>query len=277
MTEQVGIVLFKISFWFYLAASICYVANLVNSRSMAGKLATGILLGGVVVHTASIAIITAVIGRLPFLNLYEYLLMFTWGAALVYAVLEFATKNRSLGSFIVPLVMVFTFLTCRLPSDINHSVMPVLRSAWRVPHIASAILAYSAFLVACILAIIYLVRERSGEDKQSFWGTRLPALKVIDQAVYRTIAFGFLMQTVLLIAGAIWAQYAWGRYWGWDPKETWALITWLIYAAYLHTRVTLGWRGRKSAVLAIVGFVAVGFTLFGVSFLLKGLHSYATM
>jgi cytochrome c-type biogenesis protein CcsB len=103
----------------------------------------------------------------------------------------------------------------------------------------------------------------------------MPSLKSLDQLIYRTLAFGFMMQTALLITGAVWAQLAWGRYWGWDPKETWALITWLIYAAYLHMRVTMGWRGRKSAIVCIIGFVATMFTLFGVSLLLPGLHSYA--
>ncbi len=275
--EHLGVVLFKIAFLVYLASTVCYVAHLVKKQKVAGSLGTALLIIGAALHTASITLITVALGRLPFLNLWEYLLMFTWGAAVVYVALEFATRNRALGSFAVPLITAFAWLTYRLPADINESVMPALQSAWRLPHIASAILAYSSFTVAFVLAILYIVRERSEGNPESFWATRLPALKVIDQAVYRTIAFGFLMQTVLLIAGAIWAQFAWGRYWGWDPKETWALITWLIYAAYLHTRVTMGWRGRRSATLAIVGFVAVMFTFFGVSYLLSGLHSYAKM
>jgi len=163
-------------------------------------------------------------------------------------------------------------------------VMPALRSAWRVPHIASGILAYGAFTVAFIVAVMYLMRERV--DKQqarmkkgspvSFWAKRLPAAPVLDSVIYRTVAFGFLMQTLLVVIGAIWAQMAWGRYWGWDPKETWSFITWVIYATYLHTRVSMGWRGRKSALIATFGFAATAFTLLGVSYLFQGLHSYAS-
>ncbi|MCX8053847.1 MAG: c-type cytochrome biogenesis protein CcsB, partial [Armatimonadetes bacterium] len=210
----------------------------------------------------------------PFLNLYEYMLSFTWAGMLAYLVVELLSKNQTYGGFIVPLVTGFCLLTYRLPGEAQY-IMPALRSAWRIPHIASAILAYAAFTIAFVVAILYLVKQRVEGNTNSFWNTRLPELKTLDLTIYRAIAFGFLMQTILVIMGAVWAQYAWGRYWGWDPKETWALITWLIYAAYLHTRVTMGWRGSKSAVLAIIGFAAVLFTLFGVSLLLSGLHSYA--
>jgi cytochrome c-type biogenesis protein CcsB len=116
--------------------------------------------------------------------------------------------------------------------------MPALLSAWRVPHIFTAILAYASFGIAFTLAIMYLIREgidtdsagKNDKSDKSFWASRLPSAEVLDQTIYRTIAFGFLMQTLLVVVGAIWAQFAWGRYWGWDPKETWSLITWLIYA-----------------------------------------------
>jgi cytochrome c-type biogenesis protein CcsB len=200
------------------------------------------------------------------------MLSFAWGAAVVYLALERMTKNRSLGSFVVPLIALFALLACRIPSEVNPT-MPALKSAWRIPHIASGILAYAAFGIAFGISIMYLIRDRAERKGKSFWTTRLPSLEAIDRITYRTVAFGFMLQTLLLITGAIWAQYAWGRYWGWDPKETWGLVTWLIYAAYLHTRA-IGWRGRKSAVVAIVGFIATIFTLLGVSFLMSGLHSY---
>ena len=274
MTVELGVTLFKIAFWVYLAATVCYLAFLVNREKRVGKLGLGFVVIGLIIHTASLVVLTVVTGRPPFLNLYEYMLSFTWGAVAIYVTLELVTKNQAFGAFAVPLITAFTFLAYRLPSDIDENVLPALRSVWRVPHIASAILAYSAFALAFALAIMYLIREKAEGKKNSFWVTRLPALATLDQTTYRVIAFGFLMQTLLVVVGAIWAQFAWGRYWGWDPKETWSLITWLIYAAYLHTRVTMGWRGRKSAVLAAVGFVAAMFTLYGVSYLLSGLHSY---
>ena len=274
MTIQLGVTLFKIAFWLYLFATGFYVVYLFKKDTGIGKIGTLLLAVGFVFHTGSLAVRWSVSGHPPFLSFYEYMLSVTWGAALVYLVAELITKNRTYGSFFVPLIEFFTLLTYRLPSHME-SVMPALRSGWRVPHVGTAILAYSAFALAFVVAIMYLLRERAGDSETSFWGSRLPALKVLDQTVYRTIAFGFMMQTALVITGAVWAQFAWGRYWGWDPKETWSLITWLIYAAYLHTRVTMGWRGRKSAVVVIVGFLAVIFTFWGCNTLLSGLHSYA--
>lgn len=275
MTEHLGIILFKTAFWLYVVSAACYIMRIIRVQSVAGKSATTFLLAGIILHTASLIWITIAIGRLPYLNLHEYLLMFSWGAAVLYAATELLTKDRSFGTFAMPVVTLLALVAYREPEIIQRSVMPALQSPWRVPHIISAVLAYSSFTIAYVAAAMYLVREKAESKSGSFWASRLPALKVLDRVIYRAIAFGFLMQTVLLITGAIWAQYAWGRYWGWDPKETWALITWLIYAAYLHTRITMGWRGRKSAILAAIGFVAVMFTFFGVSKLLSGLHSYA--
>lgn len=274
MTISLGVSLFGIVFYIYLLSAICYVVYLINARSAVGKIATASLTAGWVLHTAALVVRTVAAGRPPFLNLYEYVLSLTWGFVLVYLVAEFTTKKKQLGAFTVPLVTIFAFLATRLPTEVNPT-MPALRSAWRVPHIATAILAYSAFALAFGLAWMYLIRERVEKNEKSFWATRLPSVKVLDQMIYRTLSFGFMMQTALLITGAIWAQFAWGRYWGWDPKETWSLITWLIYAAYLHMRVTMGWRGRKSAIVCIIGFIATMFTLFGVSLLLPGLHSYS--
>jgi cytochrome c-type biogenesis protein CcsB len=273
MTVQLGVTLYHVAFWIYLAATVGYVGYLVNRQNSLGQAATSLLVAGWAVHTVSLVVRTVAAQRPPFLNLYEYMLSLTWGVVLVYLVLQFKTKSRELGAFVVPLVTFFTYLAATLDSEVNPT-MPALRSGWQVPHIGTAILAYSSFALAFGLAIMYVIRERSENQQTSFWNTRLPSLKVLDQVTYRVIAFGFMMQTALLITGAIWAQYAWGRFWGWDPKETWALITWLIYAAYLHTRMTMGWRGHKSALIAIIGFLATIFTLVG-SLWLSGLHSYA--
>ena len=274
MTVETGSAVFKLAFWVYLLSAACYLGYLFSRRERLSRVGTALLSVGLVVHTASLVVRTVVAARPPFMNLYEYVLSLTWGVVLVYLVLERVAKSRAFGAFVVPLVAIFAYLASRLPSEVNPT-LPALRSAWRVPHIGSAILAYAAFALAFGLAIMYLARERVSNKGTSFWSTRLPSLDVLDQTIYRTIAFGFMMQTALLITGAIWAQFAWGRYWGWDPKETWSLITWLIYAAYLHTRTTMGWRGHRSALVSVIGFLAVVFTLLGVSYLLPGLHSYA--
>ena len=267
MTVELGVMLFKVAVTVYLVATVCYLTYFVKENKAAGRAATIILIIGWLVHTASLVVRSVAAARPPFLNLYEYTLSVTWGAMLVYMVLERVTKSKAFGAFSVPLITFFAFMATLLPTEVNPT-LPALRSAWRVPHVATAILAYSAFALAFGMAVMYLIQERVET-------ARIPALKTLDQVIYRTIAFGFLMQTALIITGAIWAQIAWGRYWGWDPKETWSLITWLIYAAYLHTRVTMGWRGHRSAIVAGVGFIAVIFTFIGVSYLLPGLHSYA--
>ena len=264
--------LFKIAFYVYLASMLCYAAYLFNRKAGAGKVATTLLVCGLLVHTASLVVRSDAANRPPFLNLYEYTLSCLWGVSLVYLVTEFKTKNRDVGVFVTPLIALFSFMALQLPTEVNPT-MPALRSAWRVPHIATAIFAYAAFGVAFGMAIMYHIQDRVEGKKNSFWANRLPDKKNIDKAIYRMIAFGFMMQTALLITGAIWAQFAWGRYWGWDPKETWALVTWLIYAAFLHTRVTMGWTGRKSATMVIVGFFVMIFTLIGVNWL-GGLHAY---
>jgi cytochrome c-type biogenesis protein CcsB len=274
MTVELGAVLFRVAFWLYLGATICYVVYLFNRQTAVGQGGTALLGVGCLLQTASLGVRMAAVHHPPFLNLYEYGLSVLWGFVIVYLVVEWKSRSRDLGVFVVPLLTLFVFLANRLPTESNPT-MPALRSAWRVPHICTAIFAYSAFAVAFGFATMYLIRDWVGDNKKSFWVSRLPALHVLDRLAYRTTSFGFMMQTALLITGAIWAQFAWGRYWGWDPKETWALITWLIYAAYLHTRVTLGWRGRKSAFTLIFGFIAVIVTLLGVNYM-GGLHSYGS-
>ena len=273
MTIQLGATFFIYAFVVYLAATVCYLAFLIKPLPSTGKTGTALLSAGLLLHTVSLVMRTMVTHRAPFISIYEYMVSFSWGAVVVYLVLETWAKNRTFGAFAVPFITAFALVASRLPGD-NSPIAPALKSALQVPHIASAILAYGAFAVAFMLAIMFLLAEREAGKAGSFWATRLPAPQVIDQAIYHTIAFGFLMQTLLIILGAIWAQVAWGRYWGWDPKETWALVTWLIYAAYLHTRTALGWRGRRSALVALAGFLATIFTLFGVSYMLTGLHSY---
>lgn len=274
MTVELGAKLFSIASWSYLAAAICYIIHLFNRRNTLVKVGAWILILGLIAHTSSLVVRSVAAERPPFLNLYEYVLSLTWAFLVVYLFVEWKTKNRDIGALAVPLLALFTYLAIQLPTEVNPT-MPALRSAWRIPHIATAIFAYACFGVAFGLAIMYLIRRSTEGNKNSFWVTRLPSLEVIDRLIYRLAAFGFMMQTALLITGAIWAQWAWGRYWGWDPKETWGLVTWLIYAAYLHTRVTMGWKGTKSAVAIIIGFIAVIFTLFGVNYL-GGLHSYGS-
>ena len=153
-------------------------------------------------------------------------------------------------------------------------LIPALQSQWLVWHVILAFIGEAAFALAFGMGIMYLLKARAPEG--SFIEKNFPQLSTLDTASYRAIAVGFPIFTIgALIFGAIWGNYAWGRYWGWDPKETWALITWIVYALYLHARILYGWKGKGAAWISIIGFIATMFTLFGVNYLLSGLHSYA--
>ena len=181
-----------------------------------------------------------------------------------------------IGSFIVTLAcLLLAYASFGGHSSQIMPLMPALKSNWLVIHVVTCFLAYAAFALGCGAAILY------------FFMSRLPKLPVkqkdslnkvqeMDELIYRAIMIGFFLLTLGILTGAVWAESAWGRYWSWDPKETWSLITWLIYAGLLHARLVRGWQGKRIAMLAVVGFLAVMFTYFGVSFLLPGLHAYLT-
>jgi len=205
----------------------------------------------------------------PLANFYESLIFFAW----CLPTLGLLAFRRYLKGYLGALIAVLSTLLLAYASFGVDSrikpLMPALKSNWLLIHVVTAFLGYAAFALAFGSAILYLVQEKRPRSS-------LPPLPVLDNLVYRTTVLGFLMLTLGIITGAVWAETAWGRYWSWDPKETWSLITWLIYAAMLHARLLKGWHGHRIAWLAVLGFMAVLFTYFGVSFLLTGLHSYLT-
>jgi len=207
------------------------------------------------------------IGHAPLSNLYESLVFFGWtiGLALIVARLRFGTD------IVVLLGLPLVFLTMGSTFLLDHTIkplIPALQSNWLVAHVITCFLGYAGFAVSFVAAVMLLVAR--GSD---YLGERLPRAQVLDEIVYRSVLVGFPLLTVGIITGAAWADYAWGAYWSWDPKETWSLITWLVYSAFLHARLARGWAGRRSALLSVLGFLAVLFTYFGVNYL-PGLHSY---
>jgi cytochrome c-type biogenesis protein CcsB len=208
--------------------------------------------------------------RLPFATLYEFTLLFAWGLLLFFFLVYRYFKLDLLMSLIALLGIIILSYSNTLPSE-SRPLMPALQSMWLQFHVLTAIIAYGAFGLSFCLGIIYLLKEKLPDNGI---GQSIPPLAKLDNWMHWSVAVGFPFMTLVLITGAVWAEEVWGRWWGWDPKETWALVTWLIYAGYLHARKTHGWRGKKAAIMAIVGFMAVLFTLFGVSVLLPGAHSY---
>jgi len=244
-------------------------------------------------------------GYFPLSNLYESLLFFTWGVTCIGLVLEYKTSLRLIGAIITPLCMfVVGFATLSLPDGMQKAapLVPALKSNWLMMHVSIMMLSYSTLIIGSLLSILFLILtkgksvELQGNSIGSgtniniaeninletnvpitsgiFLGKKLNILESLDNLSYRIIGLGFPLLTIGIIAGAVWANEAWGSYWSWDPKETWALITWLVFAAYLHTRITKSWEGKGPAILASIGFVVVWVCYLGVNFLGKGLHSY---
>jgi cytochrome c-type biogenesis protein CcsB len=250
-----------------------------------GRIAVACTALGLVLHAGSVALRGLAIGRLPWGNMYEF--SSAVGVVAVTAFLVVLVRQpqvRHLGMFVMLPVVLLMFLAGTVLYAKAGPLVPALRSYWLAIHVSAAVIATGIFLVSFVATVLYLVRERwdralaAGRQPSRFpttLGWRLPSADLLDRVAYRTVAFGFPIWTFGIIAGAIWAEAAWGRYWGWDPKETWAFIAWVIYAAYLHARATAGWRGVKAARINLLGFGAMTFNFFVVNIVVAGLHSYA--
>lgn len=221
--------------------------------------------------------------RLPWGNMYEFSLAAGFSVTAAYCVMSIKRDLRWLGLFIsIPVLLDLGLATTVLYTE-SAPLVPALESYWLAIHVSAAIICMGAFTVGASLSGLYIVAENAerrvanSEPAKRFDGLamRLPSSDRLDLMSYRIHAFMFPLWTFSVIAGAIWAEAAWGRYWGWDPKETWAFITWIVYAAYLHARATAGWRGRKAAYVAIAGFLTIMFNYFIVNMYVQGLHSYA--
>jgi cytochrome c-type biogenesis protein CcsB len=275
--------LFGISIFVYFFSMVLYVSYLAFRSESLGKVATLTLLAGVIIETTAIFLrwyesYQMGIGRAPLTNLYESLVFFAWTIAVVYLLIERKFKIKTAGAFVTPFPFIIMAYASLTPNEIQPLV-PALQSNWLISHVITCFVGYAAFAVSFAVSFLYLFKaraENSPGQKESFFLGYLPASEVLDEVGYKTIAIGFPLLTIGIITGAFWANVAWGTYWSWDPKETWSLIVWLIYAAYLHARITKGWRGTRAALLSIVGFAATLFCYLGVNLILSGLHSYGS-
>jgi cytochrome c-type biogenesis protein CcsB len=240
---------------------------------------------GLATHLAVIVTRGVAAGRLPWGNMYEFATAVVFVAAAVFLVLAYRTPGlRAIGMFVLgPVAVAMVLIGLFLYTD-DGPLVAALRSYWLGIHVTAATLGFGIFFVSGIASILYLVRSRhearvaAGTAPAAAGGgiiDRLPAAETLDRVAHRTVVFGFPIWTFAVIAGAIWAESAWGRFWGWDPKETWAFIAWVVYAAYLHARTTAGWRGRPAAWINTAGLVVMVFNLLYVNFVSTGLHSYA--
>ncbi|NDU72533.1 c-type cytochrome biogenesis protein CcsB [Actinomadura sp. DSM 109109] len=216
--------------------------------------------------------------RWPWGNMYEFLTAISFAAVTAFMVVMFRYKARFLGAFVMAAAVVALGVANIWLYDSVGPVTPALNSYWIAIHVTAAIVATGAFTVAGAATVLYLLKERAESRGGAAAGgvlARVPSAEVLDRLSMRITMFSFPIWTAAIIMGAIWADQAWGRYWGWDPKEIWSFVTWIIYAAYLHARATAGWKGRRAAILSLVAFAALLFNFFGVNYMFSGLHSYA--
>jgi len=262
--------------WLALAA---YVVHLVHRGRWAGRVATGLVVVAWGTLTAELVARGLEAGHWPLTNRYEFALCFAWAIVTVYLLLEASWRERRAGCFVLAVALLVATYAVTRPADEQAiaPLLPVLRSVWLQVHVLTAMVGYGAFGVAAGLGLMQLARRTSpGEGEQE---KRLPSEWEIERTMERAVALGFPWLTLSLLTGAIWAQNAWGRYWGWDPKETWALVTWLWYLLILHVRPLRRWRGRRLAGLVVLGFGIVIFTFAGVPWLvrtvrLESLHGF---
>jgi len=230
----------------------------------------------------------------PLSNLYESLIFLSWGLSTIHLFIEFQTKSRLIGSIATPIMFFLSgFSSLTLPTDMQKALplVPSLQSNWLMMHVTMMMISYATLIVGSLLSILYLffiifnskssqkesvvIENNSNESIISTVNySKLSLLETVDIWSYRIIGLGFPFLTIGIISGAVWANEAWGSYWSWDPKETWALITWLVFAIYLHSRLLKGWQGKKAAILGSCGFFVIWICYLGVNFLGKGLHSY---
>ncbi|MEV0582999.1 c-type cytochrome biogenesis protein CcsB [Nonomuraea sp. NPDC050310] len=233
----------------------------------AGRL--GVLLAwlGCLANLAALVLRGLAVGRWPWGNLYEFVVAITFAAVAAFLVTQLRYNVKVLGTFVMVTATLGLGASVKFFYTAAGPVMPALNSYWIAIHVTAAIVASGLFIVAAVAGILYLVR---GDGV-----SRLPARADLERIAHRAIVLAFPIWTFAVIAGALWADKAWGRYWGWDPKEVWAFITWVAYAAYLHARVTAGWRGKSATIVQLLAFACLLFNLIGVNLFLGGLHSYA--
>ncbi len=273
----------------FLMATLAYFAGLFLRSDFTTRVATamtwaaaGMGLVGLLVRWRESHLIHVDVGHFPVSNLYEVFVLFSIITALLYLYYEARYKTRSLGAFVllvitaaVAFVLWYTF---GREAHAIQPLVPALKSYWMKIHVPANFIGYGSFSLAAMVGIAYLARNRAEQrNPQGLLATRLPSLEIMDDIMYKSIALGFCFFTLATILGALWAAEAWGGYWSWDPKETWALIILLNYAAWLHMRLTKGWRGAPMAWWAVAGLLVTTFAFLGVNMWLSGLHSYGAL
>ncbi len=273
----------------FVMATVAYFAGLASNSEFVLKTGsaltwTALIMGltGLMVRWYESYLIDPEFGHIPVSNLYEVFILFCVITGLLYLYYESRYKNRSLGGFVLLVISAavgfLLWYSFDRGADKILPLVPALKSYWMKIHVPANFVGYGSFALAAMVSVAYLLKSKAQRtNPQGFIATRLPPLDMLDDITYKAIALGFAFFTVATILGAMWAAEAWGGYWSWDPKETWALIVWLNYAAWLHLRFSKGWRGAPMAWWALVGLFVTLFAFLGVNMFLSGLHSYGEL
>ena len=252
-----------------------YLAHFITQNKKVRDVAWGLMLASGAMQSGYILLGFFIAGHTPLTSQHDAVVFFAWSTTLAYLSFRWRYSVKNFGAFVSWLI--FSLLLVASFSEKTFAPLPpALQSVWLPIHGGLSLIAYGFLSLAFCGSIMYLLLERELKSKRfGYFFARFPSLDALDQLNHHCLIAGFVFLTIGLVTGSLWARQAWGTYWQWDPKETWSLITWCVYLVQLHQRLTVGWRGRRAAVMSVLGFVAVVFTLWGVTYLLGGVHSYA--
>ncbi len=268
---------FNMALFFELLATGGFVVYIVKQEKWVFRCSYWILVAGFVCHTIFLGYRYYSLGTAPVLDLKSALGFFSWSIICVYLIFQVKFRLMVLGSFVAPLAAFLMIISYAMPW-VEEPVKPIFKSLWLTVHVGTVFIGNGLFAIAFLAAIMYLIQEHQIKRKRlgSIYA-RLPSLATLDSINHYSLIYGFPFLTAGMITGSIYAQYALGKYWQWDPKEVWSLVTWLFYGALLHERLVVGWRGRRAALMSIICFCILIFTFVGVSFWLGGYHSFSSM
>jgi cytochrome c-type biogenesis protein CcsB len=273
----------------FILAMVTYFLALYQRSEFTGKVATSMVwsaavfgLVGMMVRWRESYIINVEYGHIPVSSLYEVFILFVVLTALIYLYYEQKYKTKTLGGFVMLVISAavgfILWYTFDREAHVIQPLVPALKSWWMKIHVPANFIGYGTFSIAAMVGLAYLITAKVKEkNPNSGFVKRMPSLELMDDLMYKNIALGFAFFTIATVLGAMWAAEAWGGYWSWDPKETWALIVWLNYAAWLHIRMSKGWRGKPMAWWALIGLLVTTFAFLGVNMFLSGLHSYGEL
>lgn len=270
--NNAGLAVFALSLCLYFSAAVVFLIDLSAGTRDLHKIARGLFLGGFGALTILIAARTIIYRYFPLYTFHETLLTLSWTASFVLLFLDRSYKFRTIYNFASPFIFVILFFAFFFPPD-RVSLMAELRGIWAFTHILAVIIAYGTFAMAFVTSVMYLVVDHYLKRKKlSSFIVKLPSLDALDYYNHKLVSVGFFLLTIGIILGAMWAQNVWGQFWRWEPKEIWSVITWIIYAVYLHTRLMSGWQGRKVAMLNSIGFFTVLFNYVIVRFFFAAVY-----